>query len=256
VHAFRTTRCLVGQASYQPHACAAELLGWMLSARRLGASQHWVGARQGPCRRHQVVHHHLHPHAPRCGGGRARCGQTPPSAVARASPAVSCCAPPHTRLRPRKRSPAWVTPSPLAGARASTRLPGRPALSHQHVRHQPGTRLLLAPGEPRPASSAAAGMTYCHLLERLAKEDPPAFICHFYNFYFAHTAGGRMIGSKVRRWAEGRQRGRCVRRAAAMHSTCRAPLLALTRMLVAMPLPLRCPACCWITTRWSSTSGT
>jgi hypothetical protein len=24
-----------------------------------------------------------------------------------------------------------------------------------------------------------------------------AFICHYYNFYFAHTAGGRMIGSKV-----------------------------------------------------------
>ena len=23
------------------------------------------------------------------------------------------------------------------------------------------------------------------------------FICHFYNFYFAHTAGGRMIGSKI-----------------------------------------------------------
>lgn len=32
------------------------------------------------------------------------------------------------------------------------------------------------------------------LLQRLAKEDPPAFICHFYNIYFAHSAGGRMIG--------------------------------------------------------------
>ena len=26
---------------------------------------------------------------------------------------------------------------------------------------------------------------------------PQAFICHFYNVYFAHTAGGRMIGKKV-----------------------------------------------------------
>ncbi len=42
------------------------------------------------------------------------------------------------------------------------------------------------------------GLTYCLLLEKLAKEDPPAFICHYYNFYFAHTAGGRMIGNKVR----------------------------------------------------------
>jgi heme oxygenase (biliverdin-producing, ferredoxin) len=35
------------------------------------------------------------------------------------------------------------------------------------------------------------------LLEQLAKDDPPAFMCHFYNIYFAHSAGGRMIGSKV-----------------------------------------------------------
>ena len=27
--------------------------------------------------------------------------------------------------------------------------------------------------------------------------DPPVFLCHFYNVYFAHTAGGRMIGAKV-----------------------------------------------------------
>lgn len=25
----------------------------------------------------------------------------------------------------------------------------------------------------------------------------PEFICHYYNFYFAHTAGGRMIGKKM-----------------------------------------------------------
>ena len=36
------------------------------------------------------------------------------------------------------------------------------------------------------------------LLQELAKSDPAAFICHFYNFYFAHTAGGKMIGARVR----------------------------------------------------------
>lgn len=40
----------------------------------------------------------------------------------------------------------------------------------------------------------------CRLLQRLAKEDPPAFLCHFYNIYFAHSAGGRMIGKKVGFW--------------------------------------------------------
>lgn len=25
----------------------------------------------------------------------------------------------------------------------------------------------------------------------------PAFVCHYYNHYFAHTAGGRMIGKKM-----------------------------------------------------------
>ena len=36
------------------------------------------------------------------------------------------------------------------------------------------------------------------LLEDLAATNPQAFLCHFYNIYFAHTAGGRMIGMKVR----------------------------------------------------------
>ncbi len=35
------------------------------------------------------------------------------------------------------------------------------------------------------------------LLEKLAKDDPSAFICHFYNIYFAHSAGGRMIGVRL-----------------------------------------------------------
>eukprot|EP00475_Leptophrys_vorax_P025116 TRINITY_DN3506_c0_g1_i1.p2 TRINITY_DN3506_c0_g1~~TRINITY_DN3506_c0_g1_i1.p2 ORF type:complete len:283 (+),score=19.83 TRINITY_DN3506_c0_g1_i1:122-970(+) len=42
-----------------------------------------------------------------------------------------------------------------------------------------------------------AGASYSALLRDLAARDPPAFICHFYNVYFAHSAGGRMIGKKV-----------------------------------------------------------
>eukprot|EP00741_Cyanophora_paradoxa_P008063 tig00001253_g7802.t1 len=42
-----------------------------------------------------------------------------------------------------------------------------------------------------------AGKAYAALLTDLAKNDPPAFICHFYNVYFAHTAGGRMIGKML-----------------------------------------------------------
>eukprot|EP00250_Pteridium_aquilinum_P004467 c14671_g1_i1 orf=206-1051(+) len=45
------------------------------------------------------------------------------------------------------------------------------------------------PGEP--------GSTYAAYLKELAETDPPAFICHFYNVYFAHSAGGRMIGKQV-----------------------------------------------------------
>ncbi|KAH7282469.1 hypothetical protein KP509_35G031700 [Ceratopteris richardii] len=41
------------------------------------------------------------------------------------------------------------------------------------------------------------GVTYSTLLKELAEKDPPAFICHFYNVYFAHSAGGRMIGKQV-----------------------------------------------------------
>lgn len=47
---------------------------------------------------------------------------------------------------------------------------------------------------PEPS---APGTTYASLLEELSDKDPQAFICHFYNVYFAHTAGGRMIGKKV-----------------------------------------------------------
>ncbi|PSR84506.1 Heme oxygenase [Actinidia chinensis var. chinensis] len=47
---------------------------------------------------------------------------------------------------------------------------------------------------PDPSSP---GVTYANHLVDLSEKDPQAFICHFYNIYFAHSAGGRMIGKKV-----------------------------------------------------------
>jgi heme oxygenase len=47
-----------------------------------------------------------------------------------------------------------------------------------------------------PAVSAA-GMGYASFLHRIAAESIPKFICHYYNHYFAHTAGGRMIGARM-----------------------------------------------------------
>ena len=47
---------------------------------------------------------------------------------------------------------------------------------------------------PEPSSP---GITYARYLEELSVKDPQAFLCHFYNVYFAHSAGGRMIGKKV-----------------------------------------------------------
>lgn len=49
---------------------------------------------------------------------------------------------------------------------------------------------------PEPVADGP-GVTYAKKIEEAARSDPPAFICHYYNFYFAHTAGGRMIGGKV-----------------------------------------------------------
>ncbi|KAK3282234.1 Heme oxygenase 1, variant 2 [Cymbomonas tetramitiformis] len=51
--------------------------------------------------------------------------------------------------------------------------------------------------EPKEIAPDSAAAEYSTLLKQLAKEDPPAFICHFYNTYFAHSAGGRMIGKKM-----------------------------------------------------------
>ena len=47
---------------------------------------------------------------------------------------------------------------------------------------------------PRPGGP---GYAYAGFLRDLARSSPPAFFCHYYNFYFAHTAGGRMIGAQV-----------------------------------------------------------
>lgn len=41
------------------------------------------------------------------------------------------------------------------------------------------------------------GAEYGAFLKELASTNPPEFICHFYNVYFAHSAGGKMIGRKV-----------------------------------------------------------
>ena len=42
------------------------------------------------------------------------------------------------------------------------------------------------------------GIEYSNELRRIAKEERiPEFMCHYYNFYFAHTAGGRMIGKQM-----------------------------------------------------------
>ena len=45
---------------------------------------------------------------------------------------------------------------------------------------------------------APQGATYATMLrEMVASGELEAFVCHFYNFYFAHTAGGRMIGKRM-----------------------------------------------------------
>ena len=47
---------------------------------------------------------------------------------------------------------------------------------------------------PEPSSP---GLNYAKYLKELSESDEQAFICHFYNIYFAHSAGGRMIGKKI-----------------------------------------------------------
>jgi heme oxygenase len=45
----------------------------------------------------------------------------------------------------------------------------------------------------------AAGKRYAEELKAMVKSDDdiPEFMCHYYNFYFAHMAGGRMIGKQM-----------------------------------------------------------
>lgn len=45
--------------------------------------------------------------------------------------------------------------------------------------------------------ASSPGVAYAKYLEQLSEKDPQAFICHFYNIYFANTAGGRIIAKKV-----------------------------------------------------------
>lgn len=48
-----------------------------------------------------------------------------------------------------------------------------------------------------PPAPGGPGSAYAAFLRDLAVTSPPAFLCHYYNFYFAHTAGGRMIGAQL-----------------------------------------------------------
>lgn len=52
-----------------------------------------------------------------------------------------------------------------------------------------------AEGEPTPAVGKP-GADYVEVLRGI-ETGSPAFVCHFYNQYFAHTAGGLMIGKKM-----------------------------------------------------------
>eukprot|EP00793_Prasinoderma_coloniale_P001623 PRCOL_00003428-RA len=42
-----------------------------------------------------------------------------------------------------------------------------------------------------------AGSGYAAFLREKAASDVPGFMCHYYNVYFAHTAGGRQIGKML-----------------------------------------------------------
>lgn len=51
--------------------------------------------------------------------------------------------------------------------------------------------------EEKPAVGKP-GLDYAGEIRTMGEEKKiPEFMCHFYNFYFAHTAGGRMIGKQM-----------------------------------------------------------
>ena len=41
------------------------------------------------------------------------------------------------------------------------------------------------------------GLEYSKFIKELVDVSIPKFVCHYYNHYFAHTAGGRMIGKRM-----------------------------------------------------------
>ncbi|KAF8410028.1 hypothetical protein HHK36_002548 [Tetracentron sinense] len=47
---------------------------------------------------------------------------------------------------------------------------------------------------PEPSSP---GISYAQYLEEIAEKSAPLFLCHFYNIYFAHIAGGQVIAKQV-----------------------------------------------------------
>ena len=60
-----------------------------------------------------------------------------------------------------------------------------------------GLQTTCSPAGCTACGGCSPGLAYGTQLEKLAAENVPAFICHYYNIYFAHTAGGMMIGKKV-----------------------------------------------------------
>lgn len=60
---------------------------------------------------------------------------------------------------------------------------------------------------PEPSNP---GVSYAKYLEGLAEESAPLFLCHFYNIYFSHIAGGQVIGRQVsEKLLEGRELAFC-----------------------------------------------
>lgn len=41
------------------------------------------------------------------------------------------------------------------------------------------------------------GVSYAKYLEELAERSAPLFLCHYYNIYFSHIAGGQVIAKRV-----------------------------------------------------------
>lgn len=46
----------------------------------------------------------------------------------------------------------------------------------------------------QPAPPTEAATRYVEYMQKLVEREPESVLCHWYNYYFAHSAGGRMIG--------------------------------------------------------------